>query len=47
MIITGSDLNILLGMILGQVLVTDGCPAWVVVDPLPGPDPDDLAGVYK
>merc|ERR1719477_53494 len=35
------------GLILSQVLVTDGCPACVLVDPLPGPGPDDLAGVYN
>ena len=35
----------ILGLILGQVLVTDGCPACVTVDHLPGPD--DLTGVYK
>ena len=36
-----------IGLILCPVLVTDGCPACVTVDPLSGPDPDDLAGVYK
>ena len=47
-ILTKTISTIILGQILGQDMVTDGCPACVTVDHLPGsdPDPDDLAGVY-
>merc|ERR1719206_1665929 len=36
-----------LGSAFPQSLVTDGCPACVNVDPLPGETPDDVTGVYN